>query len=293
MPFNTNNRPVLTPGPYATGPSHRSPFGRTTERFFAEGERHEAANWQDVVLPPDGEPEPCVRSGSFDEIPRRRSATITLVALAACLTFGIVASARFFLSTGHKVDAAKAAYTQTAHGEPPRGALPTAAPAPAHSNPSHERVPPAAGEAVPTPKAPVAAPPNASPQSPPTAGAGSVSVQGTAASPPHERTMVTTKQPVASTAPASTRQAPRPPTKKSRALRNYVWSPTAQALVPIDSTPAAAPTSAIDRADDAAHARSAVTAAPLSPPPAREPTIRPANTGAPPPERAAPAPEAE
>jgi hypothetical protein len=32
------------------------PFGRTTERFFVEGEQHEAQQWQDVILPPDDEP---------------------------------------------------------------------------------------------------------------------------------------------------------------------------------------------------------------------------------------------
>ena len=214
MPLNSSNRishrlntRAPTPGPYPIGSRRSPPFGRTTQRFFVEGEQHEAANWEDVVLPPDDEPDPSVHSGSFDKIPRRRSATIMLVALAALLVFGIIMSARFFLNTGRKVDAAKTAYTRT----------PPAAPV--------------------TKSAPVAAEPPAVPsESPSTApGGGSTEeartppelVHGTAAAPGDEKVPE-------SAAPAVQRPS-RPHAKRSRSLENYVWSPTAQVRLSVIS----------------------------------------------------------
>jgi hypothetical protein len=271
MSFNTSNRP-LTPGPLPPGPSRRSPFGRITERFFAEGEQHEAAHWQDVVLPPDDEPEPCVRSGSFDEIPRQRSATITLVVLAACLTFGIVVGARFFLSTGHEVDAAKAAYSQI----PPGNA--------AQATPHGE----AAGATETSPAPAVAEPAPAAPPTP-AASTGSTSNEEAAIPPSraHEPASAAGSERAAKAA-ASVQQPSRPQARKSRALRNYVWSPTAQALVPADSVPPAPSTSPpVDQA------RGRTTTDTLAPPAADQPTIAPATTGTSPSERAAPAPEGE
>jgi len=251
MPISPYRSPP-SPRPFRGVPSRNPSFGRTTQEFFVEGEQHEAADWQDVVLPPDDEPDPSVHSGSFDEIPRRRGATVALVVLAAALGFGIVAGARFFLSTGRKVDAAKAAYTRPPENQPEE----TDMRAPAQQ--------PAAGVAEP------AVPP-------PEQGASDSTV------PPEEKAATTPipghegSPAVAAPAPEPTaapvQRPPRPRAKQSRALRNYVWSPTAHALVLVDSTSAAL----------AATSRGADTLLP----PAEKPSIEPANTGAPAPERAA------
>ena len=52
--------------------------GTTTQRFFEEGEQHEAADWQDTVLPPDDAPEsdPETQFDSFDKIPKKRSPAV-------------------------------------------------------------------------------------------------------------------------------------------------------------------------------------------------------------------------
>src|SRR4051812_39734323 len=67
--------------------------GATTQRFFAEGEQHEAAEWQDTVLPPDDAPDvdPEVQFDSFDKIPKKRSPVMTAAAIGGCLLIGSAA----------------------------------------------------------------------------------------------------------------------------------------------------------------------------------------------------------
>jgi hypothetical protein len=63
-------------------------LGRTTERFFSEGEEHERRGWDDI-LPLDDELEPTRRHGSVDKVPRRRSAVLALVLLCVCVVVGV------------------------------------------------------------------------------------------------------------------------------------------------------------------------------------------------------------
>src|SRR5688500_5284707 len=82
--------------------------GSTTQRFFEEGEQHEAAQWTDTVLPPDDAPEtdPDTEFDSFDKIPKKRSPIVTVAAIGACLLIGVAAWTMAFgiLRTGRTVD---------------------------------------------------------------------------------------------------------------------------------------------------------------------------------------------
>lgn len=75
-------------------------LGETTLEFFKEGEQHEAAEWRDVLLPPDDEPvkDPKVKFKSFDKIAKRRSSTVALlvmtVGLVVAVGLGVVAALR-------------------------------------------------------------------------------------------------------------------------------------------------------------------------------------------------------
>jgi len=214
MPFNTTKR-ESRPTPFGRD-SRVLPFGHTTERFFAEGEQHEAANWEDTILPPDDEPEPRPMTGSFDTIPRRRGATVGLVLAAACLggVVGLVGS--FFIKAGHKVDSSADSYTRETQAAAPTGGpvppagmqpgLPTAAhPDEAPSAPTRLASPPA--EAPPTP-----------------------TIDDT-----HDRTVPGKEKAVPARVPTAAR--PRP---SARPLHDYVWSPAVGALVPASSWAASA-----------------------------------------------------
>lgn len=75
-------------------------LGETTMEFFKEGEQHEAAEWTDVLLPPDDEPvkDPKVKFKSFDKIAKRRSSTVALlvmtVGLVLAVGLGVIAALR-------------------------------------------------------------------------------------------------------------------------------------------------------------------------------------------------------
>ncbi|MEO5768102.1 MAG: hypothetical protein ABIS92_07095 [Polyangia bacterium] len=96
--------------------------GSTTQRFFAEGEKHEAAEWQDTVLPPDDAPDvdPEVQFDSFDKIPKKRSPVITAAAIGGCLLIGSAAWAMAFglLRTGHSVRESASALTNAGPSQP-------------------------------------------------------------------------------------------------------------------------------------------------------------------------------
>jgi hypothetical protein len=81
----------ITPLMVGHTPGDQDAFGRTAEHFFAEGEKHEAREWDDV-LPLDDEPERGRRGGSIDKLPRRWSAVFALVALCVCLVSGAAAA---------------------------------------------------------------------------------------------------------------------------------------------------------------------------------------------------------
>lgn len=127
----SGNRALRTPA----GPV---PFGQKTLQFFEEGERHERANWQDTVLPPDEETEEYVVGGPFDKIPRQKSALVILALLSVCLITGIVLGVRALAMTGRKVGTSSIALSRS--------------PAPVPS------APPAASEPNGTPASPVLPP---------------------------------------------------------------------------------------------------------------------------------------
>lgn len=124
----------------AEAPSKR--LGETTLEFFKEGEQHEAAEWTDVQLPPDDEPEkdPKIKFKSFDKIAKKRSSTVALmvmtVGLAVAVTIGVVAALRTehlvssslgaFFSFGGRASEAKTENTPAPAALPPPILLPDA-----------------------------------------------------------------------------------------------------------------------------------------------------------------------
>jgi len=110
------------PAKIARNPGTPMHFGQRTERFFVEGDQYEAAEWSDVTLPPEADPR--AEFESFDKIPRKRGATVTIVVVGACLLIGIVAGAMAALGTEHTVNASARAFIATvAHGGKGRQAL--------------------------------------------------------------------------------------------------------------------------------------------------------------------------
>src|SRR4029077_13740166 len=61
-------------------------LGAMTQQFFLEGEAHEAANYEDVILD-DAAETPKVEFDSFDKIPRQRSGLL-LFTLALAVGLG-------------------------------------------------------------------------------------------------------------------------------------------------------------------------------------------------------------
>jgi hypothetical protein len=119
--------PIQRRGSIARGtqvPAGSPPFGQNTLQFFAEGERHESTGWQDTILPADDEPDTRVRSGSFDKIPRQKSALLTVALLGVGLIVGAALGVRALARTGWKVNAAAAALSRS------HAPVPSAPPAP-------------------------------------------------------------------------------------------------------------------------------------------------------------------
>lgn len=94
--------------PQGSSLNRQVPFGRTTERFFVEGDEHEARQWQDTILPPDDEPEPRRWRGRIDRVPRQKGAMFALALFAVCLVAGIAVGVSAVFKTGNSVSAAVA-----------------------------------------------------------------------------------------------------------------------------------------------------------------------------------------
>lgn len=109
-PPNRNNPPPVPTGRKQSWP----PFGRTTQRFFAQGEQHEATEWQDTVLVPDEESETRdkPKAGDFDVVPRQKGATFVLAVFSGCLALGVVLGVKALIGTGRKVDASATQFQQ-------------------------------------------------------------------------------------------------------------------------------------------------------------------------------------
>lgn len=93
-------------------PAASRPFGPNTLQFFEEGERHENTGWQDSELPADEDTDTYVRGGSFDKIPRQKSALLILALLGAGLVTGAALGVRALARTGWKVEASAAAFSR-------------------------------------------------------------------------------------------------------------------------------------------------------------------------------------
>ena len=134
--MSPNSKTILVPGvPAQSGgnlgrgmraPAGSRPFGQNTLQFFEEGERHEEAEWQDTELPAEEDPDTPVPGGSFDKIPRQKSALLTLALLGVGLVAGGALGVRALAKTGTKVDEATAAFSRSPAPAPPAIVVPTA-----------------------------------------------------------------------------------------------------------------------------------------------------------------------
>lgn len=128
-------------------------FGRTTVRFFAEGDQHEAAGWRDVILPPDDEAEPSVRAGSFDRVPRQTGAMVALVVIGLLLLAGVGYGVRAMSRTGWSLGSLASGLSQATVAVPlpppaPLPPAPTVTPLPSASAPPTAEPIAAAAEAT-------------------------------------------------------------------------------------------------------------------------------------------------
>ena len=247
-----NNTPLMIVHPI----SRRAAFGRTTEDFFLQGEEHETRQWEDIVLPPDDEPEPRRRRGSVDKVPRERSAIVALVILAICLVFGVVKGVSALGRTGNLVDRSAKEFraivpaASNNSNTPPRPE-PKQPPRPSSKSGESLQVKPAATPAVPPSRSGTA------PASPEPAAASATQPAAPRQVPP-EKTRPTSE--AAPTANDSTAHARKTESNKvsEPALRrrphesdNFVWSPTINAIVPVssitglDQEPATVPSAAV------------------------------------------------
>jgi hypothetical protein len=200
-------------------------LGAMTQQFFLEGEAHEAANYEDVILD-DAAEAPRVEFDSFDKIPRNRSAGLLLFTLAVAVGLGILGwrSAGLIRESAARVTAATQALVRPETKTSPTPPAPLAA-APAPAPPP--RVEPAPVAAAPAP----APPPRVEPARPPL-------------DEPPPRAPSAQRRAAATRAEAPTDEAHRRSSaartrRYARPLRGYVWSPAADALVPVTHTPAA------------------------------------------------------
>ncbi|MBC8133655.1 MAG: hypothetical protein H7X95_11795 [Deltaproteobacteria bacterium] len=271
--------------------------GATTQRFFDEGEEHEATDWKNALLPPDDVPDsdPEAQFESFDKIPKRRNPILTVVAIGAFLLIGSAAWAMAFrlMPMDHPV---RASVDRWMAGVKTSIAarLPPASPVQVPVSNSTLLAEPTGPLVVPiTPAIPTAAPTTqasarlSATRDTPTADVVNVPVAD----------VPVTKVPVAEVRPAServpgetshavaARDLPRP--GRSPALRGFVWSPSAKALVPIEPSLPSVPTTAPDPANEAPTERPAPlgnSEASVAPPafdPGPSPAAAPAPLGAP------------
>jgi hypothetical protein len=270
------------------GLSGQVPFGRTTERFFVEGEQHEAQQWQDVILPPDDEPEPKRQRGSVDKVPHQRWATFALAVFVICLFGGVGFGASALLKTGSRLDTFlslfKASPPPTETSEQARPAAPTNPPQ------MHPQVAPLPSESL-QPQPPIASPtPSAAPPAPDPVPVPAI---------------------VAPVPPPATNPSASPQTPQDEGYRiakrhghhrrhphdNYVWSQELNALVPATSTAEAdasapsAPSNSPLREPSRFQRPDPLERNDLTPPRQHPSTIAPAMTGAPTAERQAPSPD--
>ncbi len=128
-----------------------SDIGPTTERFFLEGEAHEANNYEDVILDVDDAEPPKVEFKSFDKIPRKRSPILVLFMLAFVGGVGVLgwrSAGVVRESSWVKVATQAMVRPEAQPTEPTPAPAPAAAPAPA---PAAAPVPAPAAAAAPTP----------------------------------------------------------------------------------------------------------------------------------------------
>ena len=131
-------------GPGLHLPAASRPFGPNTLQFFEEGERHENTGWQDSELPADEDTDTYVRGGSFDKIPRQKSALLILALLGVGLVTGAALGVRALARAGRKVDAAAAALSRSPNPAtlaPPAASVPVGTALPVASPPPPPAVP--------------------------------------------------------------------------------------------------------------------------------------------------------
>ena len=302
-----------------TSPSMR--LASLSQRFFSKGEEQEANGYQNVVLEPDDAlSAPDLEFDSFDKIPRRRRPLLTIAALLVSLpVVGYVAwkstrglgggrlsvneSAQAMVVGGQPAAAAPSMPTTPAEGPPPGGPGAPANPAPSEppvvasgTCPPAESAPAAAAAPAREPEEnqprPAAQEP-AREAAPVAAAAPSIPAQPAAA--PRAEPRAETRRPTIA-AKAVPKAEPEPeeaaaesgstrPAAKTRssgsALRGYVWSPEANALVPA-SEPA--------KADPVNSDRGSAPTEPAAAPPVDGFKVAPAPRVAAPAERPAPPP---
>jgi hypothetical protein len=212
-------------------------FGRTTDRFFAEGEEHEAHGWGDVDLPFDDEAEPKRRLGGepIDKIPRQRSAVFALVVFAVLLAAGAVIGGLALFGKDSRLAGVTATIRSWVHGSPAKtSAEPPAAPP---QNQARPEAPPASqvnAEALGA-RAPVQLPAQPEPAVAPPA-----SKKLPVPSPASTRTHGPEKTAVLPDIEGQERlrkDAEAVRRRRHRSEDNYVWSPQLHALVPASSLP--------------------------------------------------------
>ncbi len=256
------------------------PFGRTTQRFFVEGEQHEAQQWQDVALPPDDEPEPKRQRGRIDKVPRQRGAMLMLALFGICLIVGLGVGISALLKTGNRLDTFLSLFKAS---PPPMAtseqAQPVTAKEPAQT---HAQVAPIASEPAQTVPATTAPTPSA--------------VSQTSQDPSPRQAGVTT---VEQKGPESGEVKSESTIKHRRhharhSEDNYIWSQELNALVPVSSMAEPDPSVAAPPSDSARKEPSRSERSDpfepnaLAPPRLHPSTIAPATTGSPTPERTAP-----
>jgi hypothetical protein len=217
-------------------------LGAMTQQFFLEGEAHEAANYEDVILD-DAAEAPRVEFDSFDKIPRNRSPALLLFTLALAVGLGILGwrSAGLIRESAARVTAATQALvrpeTKTSRTPPaPAAAAPAPAPPP--------RVEPAPVAAAPAPTpaprvepAPVAAAP--APAPPPRVEPARPPLDEPPPSAPSAQRKAAATRAEAPTDEAHRRSSVARTRRYARPLHGYIWSPAAGALVPVSPAPAA------------------------------------------------------
>jgi hypothetical protein len=279
-------------------PLRQVPFGRTTERFFVEGEQHEAQQWQDVTLPPDDEPEPKRRGGSIDKVPRQRGAMVALSVFALCLMFGLGAGASALLKTENRLDT----FLSLFKASPPPTASEQAGPTVATDSPPMQAAPLASEASQPrpqitTPPTPSAVPPAPDPVPVPAIVQSAPTVERMEAEREAEGAQDRTLDRRAAHGTEKTRgesAAKRRGHDSRHPHDNYVWSQELNALVPVssmaepDSDTAASSANSPPKQPSRVERPDPFERKELTPPRLHASTIAPATTGAPTAERPAP-----